>query len=107
MLDSVRSEQWRCGTPIQGFCSGWLFPMACPHCGEHLLHQRDGLLRCCRCNRIRQDLASGLRLGNMLRHLPILLIGALLLPIALGMGSIDAGRSAAEGGATGVEQAED
>ncbi|MFZ9849178.1 MAG: hypothetical protein ACO3FA_03055 [Vulcanococcus sp.] len=81
--------------------------MACPHCGEHLLHQRDGLLRCCRCDRIRQDLAPGLRQANLLRHLPILMVGALVLPIAFGMASIDAGRSAGVDGFSGEERVEE
>ena len=53
--------------------------MACPHCGEHLLHKRDGLLRCCRCNRLRQDLAPAVPFANLVRRTPILLVVLLVV----------------------------
>lgn len=81
--------------------------MPCPHCGEHLLHKRDGMLLCCRCNRVRLDLATGSPLQRLGRHLPLLLIGVLLLPVVFGMASLDAGRSADWLRATATEQAED
>ena len=81
--------------------------MACPYCGEHLLHKRDGWLRCCRCDRVRQDLSPALPLQGLIRHLPILLIGLLVLPVTFGMAHIDAGRSAGFLGASAAEQSED
>ena len=69
-------------------------PMACPHCGEHLLHKHDGLLRCCRCNRLRQDLTPGMPLAGLVRRSPILLVGLLVLPLAFGMATMDRMRSA-------------
>lgn len=81
--------------------------MACPHCGEHLLHQQGGLLRCCRCNRLRNDLAPQRPLWGLMRHVPILLIGVLVLPVAFGMAHLDAGRSAGFANASAAEQAED
>ncbi|MFM7313628.1 MAG: hypothetical protein ACKO0M_10760 [Cyanobium sp.] len=68
--------------------------MACPHCGDHLLHKHAGQLRCCRCDRIRHDLAPSQPLQGMGRHLPILVMGLLVLPVVFGMASLDAGRSA-------------
>ena len=67
--------------------------MACPHCGEHLLHKRDGLLRCCRCNRLRQDLAPAVPFATFARRTPILLLVLLVLPIAFGVAAIDGVRS--------------
>ena len=68
--------------------------MACPHCGEHLLHKHDGLLRCCRCNRLRQDLSVAMPLAALARRSPILLVGLLMLPLAFGVAAIDRMRSA-------------
>ena len=69
-------------------------PIACPHCGEHLLHKHDGLLRCCRCNRLRQDLSVAMPLAALARRSPILLVGLLVLPLAFGVVTIDRMRSA-------------
>jgi len=81
--------------------------MACPHCGEHLLHPQGGLLRCCRCNRLRSDLAPQRPLQGLMRHVPILLIGALVLPVAFGIAHLDAGRSAGFAEEPAAQQAED
>ncbi len=67
--------------------------MACPHCGEHLLHKRDGALLCCRCGRVRHDLASVPLLSLLQRHgivLAVLLVGA---PLALGTAAMEGMRS--------------
>jgi uncharacterized Zn finger protein (UPF0148 family) len=63
--------------------------MACPHCGEHLLHKRDGALLCCRCGHVRHDLASVPLLSLLQRHgilLAVLLLGA---PLALGTAAME------------------
>lgn len=63
--------------------------MACPHCGEHLLHKRDGTLRCCRCGRTRTDL-DGTPLLSLLRsHGLAMLAGLVCLPLAFGMAVLD------------------
>lgn len=60
-------------------------PMACPHCGEHLLHKRDGALFCCRCGRARTDL-EGLPALRLLRSHGLAIAAALLsLPLAFSM----------------------
>lgn len=67
--------------------------MACPHCGEHLLHKRDGALLCCCCGRVRHDLASVPLLSLLHRHgivLAVLLVGA---PLALGTAAMEGMRS--------------
>lgn len=82
--------------------------MACPHCGEHLVHKQAGLLRCCRCNRVRHDLGEPqLPLQGLVRHLPILLMAVFVLPVVFGMASLDAGRSGGWLRATAAQQAED
>lgn len=59
--------------------------MACPHCGEHLLHKRDGVLFCCRCGRARTDLA-GMPALSLLRSHGLAIAAALLsLPLAFSM----------------------
>ena len=63
--------------------------MACPHCGEHLLHKRDGALHCCRCGRQRLDLAPGPGLFHLRAHGLVITAGALCLPLALGMALLD------------------
>ena len=67
--------------------------MACPHCGERLLHKRDGALLCCRCGRVRHDLAFTPLLSSLQRHgivLAVLLLGA---PLALGTAAMEGMRS--------------
>lgn len=81
--------------------------MACPHCGDHLVHNHHGVLRCCRCNRVRQDLATQLAFQDLKRHIPLLLMGLLALPVMFGMANLDAGRSGSILRATAAERAED
>lgn len=75
-------------------------PMACPHCGEHLLHKRDGALFCCRCSRVRADLEAAPVL-KLLRSHGLAIVAALLcLPLACSMVLLDRLEpSAAENGA--------
>ena len=67
--------------------------MACPHCGEHLLHKSEGLLRCCQCNRLRQDIGPALPFVSLGRRTPILLVVLLVLPIAFGVAAMEDVRS--------------
>jgi hypothetical protein len=67
--------------------------MACPHCGEHLLHKRDGALLCCRCGHVRHDLASVPLQSLLQRHgilLAVLLLGA---PLAMGTAAMEGMRT--------------
>lgn len=63
--------------------------MACPHCGEHLLHKRDGALLCCRCGHVRHDLASVPLLSLLQRHGIVLALLLLAAPVALGTVAMD------------------
>jgi hypothetical protein len=67
--------------------------MACPHCGEHLLHKRDGALLCCRCGRVRHDLASVPLLSLLQRHGIVLAMSLLGAPLALGTAAMEGMRS--------------
>ena len=87
-LASVRSEQC---LGIRAINDG---AMACPFCGENLLHKQDGQLRCCRCNRVRQDLTSADALARLRRRAPILLAVLMVLPLAFGIATLDRMRSA-------------
>jgi hypothetical protein len=74
--------------------------MACPHCGEHLLHKRDGELVCCRCGRPRTDLDASPLLSLLRNHGVAILAGLLCLPLAFGMALLDGtGPTGAEAGA--------
>lgn len=80
--------------------------MACPHCGEHLLHKRDGALLCCHCGRVRHDLASVPLLSLLQRHgivLVVLLLGA---PLALGTAAMEGMRSPVTESSAAMETAE-
>ena len=62
---------------------------------------------CCSCERLRQDLPQTWPLHGLQRHLPILLIAMLALPVVCGVGSLDAGRSAGILGSAEAEQTDE
>lgn len=65
--------------------------MACPHCGENLLHKQNDLLLCCGCGRPRFDLpTTSPLLTGLRRHGLVLVAGLLTFPLALGMAAVDA-----------------
>ncbi|MFM9101307.1 MAG: hypothetical protein ACKOPS_08205 [Cyanobium sp.] len=68
--------------------------MACPHCGEHLLHKSERGLACCGCGRPRLDLPLGSPLLKGVRRPGLLLLaGVLCFPLGLGMAALDGIRS--------------
>lgn len=79
-------------------------PMACPHCGTHLLQNLDGELHCCGCGRPRVDLNGTGPFQVLRRHAPLLLAGLLCVPLALGITSLDGlwASPAGNGAATGA-----
>lgn len=63
--------------------------MACPNCGERLLHPQAGALFCCRCGRARRDLESP-RVVSLLRSHGLGIVAALLcLPLSCTMVLLD------------------
>lgn len=69
--------------------------MACPHCGDHLIHKRDGALRCCGCGRPRHDLGDVPLLGLLRRHAIVLMTAVLCLPLGLAMAVMQGQRTTA------------
>ncbi|WP_411867299.1 hypothetical protein [Vulcanococcus limneticus] len=75
--------------------------MACPHCGDHMLTPAGQQLLCCGCGRPQPHLGPNPMLSWLRAHGLILLGVVMLLPLAVGMGRLDALQMAAKAGGDG------
>jgi len=78
--------------------------MACPHCGDHLIHKRDGALLCCGCGRSRHDLDDFPLFGLLRRHAIVLMTSLLCLPLGLAMAAMQGQRTTAAKPAAELQQ---